>query len=106
MPSYVDLSLEPSCTETSKCPVRHGESVEIKATLQITGCPKDHSVEVMEIGPVGLYEKLKIDIEAQCQCECEKEGNGEANSLTCNSNGTYQCGVCKCNPNRCVDFNL
>lgn len=54
----------------------------------------------LKIGPVSLDEKLEIELEIVCHCECE--ANGEINSTMCSSAGTFQCGVCKCNNNRCV----
>ncbi|CAK1549665.1 unnamed protein product [Leptosia nina] len=93
-------SLEPDCTKADNCYIKHEQSLDVKGVLKITSCPlsEENVKYTMEIGPVSLDEKLKIEVEVCCHCDCEAKG--EVNSPMCSGAGTFQCGVCKCNKDR------
>lgn len=98
----MELNYEPDCS-SGACNVEHNKTLNIKGTLTVKSCPENKEVtHSLMIGPLSLNEKLNIEIEIDCECECEKVKNREENSRLCSENGTYQCGVCKCNENRCL----
>ncbi|KFM81349.1 Integrin beta-PS, partial [Stegodyphus mimosarum] len=53
----------------------------------------------VEISPVGLSEYVLLDIDLLCECDCEKLENEEVLSSECSNSGTYECGICSCEPN-------
>ncbi|OWR50970.1 integrin beta pat-3-like [Danaus plexippus] len=104
IPSLMELNYEPDCS-SGACNVEHNKTLNIKGTLTVKSCPENKEVtHSLMIGPLSLNEKLNIEIEIDCECECEKVKNREENSKLCSENGTYQCGVCKCNENRSGDI--
>lgn len=64
-------------------------------TVSIPNCER-RSRHII-IKPVGLGDALEILVSPECNCDCQKEV--EVNSSKChNGNGSFQCGVCACNP--------
>ncbi|XP_045511586.1 integrin beta-PS-like [Colias croceus] len=99
LPSFMELKLDPDCSQKDNCRVRHEQPVNIKGTLKIKTCPTDKEMKyLLSIGPVSLDEKLEIEVETQCQCDCEK--HGEEDSAKCSNAGIYQCGICDCKGKR------
>ncbi|KAK2157041.1 hypothetical protein LSH36_200g04066 [Paralvinella palmiformis] len=126
-PSGVEVSYATSClghviTNGSTCDgLKVRDSVTFRITLNLTGCPtdvEDHQKTVV-IYPVGLSDKLELRLNVDCSCPCENpdfEPVGEItapvrfllrgknpkfkepNSMMCDDSGTYQCGVCSCDP--------
>lgn len=90
--------------ETSICKgIRIGQNVTFTAEITITECPKDRKEwkQSLSIYPAGLAERLLVELDIICECECEMAGSEELNSPRCfDGNGTYECGICSCNPNR------
>ncbi|KAM3962806.1 integrin beta pat-3-like [Aphomia sociella] len=97
----LQLKLEPDCSKEGICKIFHDESLIMNATLEIKNCPPNKRL-TLEINPINLNEKLTIDIEVVCECDCEKKG-GAINAERCNSSGTLQCGICRCNHGRYGD---
>ncbi|XP_071541233.1 integrin beta-PS isoform X2 [Panulirus ornatus] len=90
--------------ETSVCQgLRVGDEVEFRAEVTVEECPKDRNKwrQLISIYPVGLRESLTIDLEMVCDCPCERPGNEGyiVKAEECSFHGTYQCGVCECDPN-------
>ena len=86
---------------TSKCDnLTVGDVVSFTAQILVTSCPADPRDwnQVIQIYPVGINESLIIDLEMLCSCPCERPGSTgyEINSGSCNSHGTYMCGICEC----------
>lgn len=64
-------------------------------SVSITNCEKRSRNLIIK--PVGLGDTLEILVSAECDCDCQREV--EANSSKCHhGNGSFQCGVCACNP--------
>ncbi|XP_060805621.1 integrin beta-3 [Amyelois transitella] len=92
-PSNVKLSLEPDCINTENCKIVHNKILHIKAKLTVKNCYGERR-PLLKIGPSNLMESLSIRLNVLCECECEKKS--VLKSTQCSSNGSYQCGVCKC----------
>lgn len=99
-PPYIKLDLK--CNTGSDCYVGHNQTLKITGTLTVKECPeKINQKYLIKIGPKSLSEKFAINLEIDCECDCEKNTPSNSfNSTKCNSAGTYQCGICKCNENR------
>lgn len=64
-------------------------------TVSVSNCEKRSRNLIIK--PVGLGDTLEILVSAECDCDCQREV--EVNSSKChNGNGSFQCGVCACNP--------
>ena len=64
-------------------------------TVGIPNCEKRSRHVIVK--PVGLGDALEILVSPECSCDCQKEV--EVNSSKCtHGNGSFQCGVCACNP--------
>ncbi|XP_059115136.1 integrin beta-6 isoform X1 [Peromyscus eremicus] len=71
-----------------------GDTASFNVTVSISNCEKSRT---LTIKPVGLGDTLEILVSAECDCACQ--GEVEANSSKCHhGNGSFQCGVCVCNP--------
>ncbi|KAL1138060.1 hypothetical protein AAG570_009755 [Ranatra chinensis] len=91
--------------ETSKCDgLKVGTEVGFEAEIEVKSCPTNKSEwnQIFQIYPVGINESLTVNLEMICDCPCENEGGigYEEKAKECSSSGTYQCGVCKCDPGR------
>ncbi|NP_001298213.1 integrin beta-PS-like precursor [Biomphalaria glabrata] len=94
--------------KTNECgSLKIGQSVEFRAEVMLTACPKDRKKWLKEfsIRPLGYQEKLTVELEMICECQCENAENEELNSDKCsNGNGTFECGKCSCHPGRYGKF--
>ncbi|XP_036041625.1 integrin beta-6 isoform X1 [Onychomys torridus] len=71
-----------------------GDTASFNVTVSISNCEKSRT---LTIKPVGLADTLEILVSAECDCACQ--GEVEVNSSKCyHGNGSFQCGVCVCNP--------
>ncbi|XP_012664430.1 integrin beta-6 isoform X4 [Otolemur garnettii] len=71
-----------------------GDTASFNVTVNIPKCERSRHIIIK---PVGLGDALEILISPECNCNCQKEV--EVNSSKChNGNGSFQCGVCACNP--------
>ncbi|XP_034840377.1 integrin beta-PS-like [Maniola hyperantus] len=105
IPPFMSLTFEPDCTRKDECKYEHNKSVDIVGTLMIKYCPTDNKYNYeVKIGPVSIDERLTLKVTVDCQCDCEKPGHGEKDSDKCSKAGTYQCGICYCNPERHGDI--
>lgn len=69
--------------------------VSFNIEAQLSRCPSEKN-RTFTIKPLGFKDSLEITVEFACSCNCESKA--ETNSPICNNgNGTYECGVCKCN---------
>lgn len=72
-----------------------GDTASFNVSVSITKCEKRSRNLIIK--PVGLGDTLEILVSAECDCDCQREV--EANSSKCHhGNGSFQCGVCACNP--------
>uniref|UniRef100_A0A8C6GFW0 Integrin beta n=1 Tax=Mus spicilegus TaxID=10103 RepID=A0A8C6GFW0_MUSSI len=72
-----------------------GDTASFNVTVSVSNCEKRSRNLIIK--PVGLGDTLEILVSAECDCDCQREI--ETNSSKChNGNGSFQCGVCACNP--------
>lgn len=72
-----------------------GDTASFNVTVSVSNCEKRSRNLIIK--PVGLGDTLEILVSAECDCDCQREI--ETNSSKChNGNGSFQCGVCTCNP--------
>ncbi|XP_004835941.1 integrin beta-6 isoform X1 [Heterocephalus glaber] len=72
-----------------------GETASFNVTVSIPNCERKGRHIIIK--PVGLGDTLDLLISPECSCDCQKEV--EVNSSKCHDgNGSFQCGVCTCNP--------
>lgn len=90
--------MSPDCRKINECGIKLKETKEIQVTLKAKTCSE--KMEKISIMPMGLNEAIVIELETDCKCLCEESQYSERNSLRCESSGTYQCGICKCNKDR------
>uniref|UniRef100_A0A7N8XC31 Integrin beta n=1 Tax=Mastacembelus armatus TaxID=205130 RepID=A0A7N8XC31_9TELE len=76
--------------------IKPGETVSLfNVTVALTGCLS--GVRHFSFKPVGLQDILEVQLESLCSCDCQQPP--EANSSQCTEGqGTFQCGVCMCQP--------
>uniref|UniRef100_A0A8C5XQZ7 Integrin beta n=1 Tax=Microcebus murinus TaxID=30608 RepID=A0A8C5XQZ7_MICMU len=71
-----------------------GDTASFNVTVNMPKCERSRRIVVK---PVGLGDALEILVSPECNCNCQKEV--EVNSSKCSDgNGSFQCGVCACNP--------
>ncbi|TRY53698.1 hypothetical protein DNTS_008642 [Danionella cerebrum] len=59
----------------------------------------DTKRKTFTIKPVGFKDTLQITVNFECECKCQSKA--EPDSPICHhGNGTYECGICLCNPGR------
>ncbi|KAI4575012.1 hypothetical protein MJG53_002943 [Ovis ammon polii x Ovis aries] len=72
-----------------------GDTASFNVTVSLPNCERRSRHVILK--PVGLGDALEILVSPECSCDCQKEV--EVNSSKCsNGNGSFQCGVCACNP--------
>ncbi|XP_054627730.1 integrin beta-6 isoform X2 [Dunckerocampus dactyliophorus] len=75
--------------------VKPGETVVFSVSIELPGCLSGN--RHFSLKPVGLQDTLDIELESHCSCECLQPP--EVNGSQCTEGqGTFQCGVCVCQP--------
>uniref|UniRef100_A0A3B4VME1 Integrin beta n=1 Tax=Seriola dumerili TaxID=41447 RepID=A0A3B4VME1_SERDU len=104
VPEELNLSFNATCLNgeviqglRSCSGLKIGDTVSFSVDAQLRGCPKEKS-RTFTIKPRGFKDTLEVRVDFACGCDCEAAA--EANSPLCNSNGTYECGVCQCHQGR------
>ncbi|XP_055254705.1 integrin beta-6 isoform X1 [Moschus berezovskii] len=98
----LNLSFTAICTtgipfpHQKKCShMKVGDIASFNVTVSLPNC--DRRSRHIILKPVGLGDALEILVSPECSCDCQKDV--EVNSSKCNNgNGSFQCGVCTCNP--------
>ncbi|XP_025096259.1 LOW QUALITY PROTEIN: integrin beta-1-A-like [Pomacea canaliculata] len=104
--TFKSKCLEEILKETDSCDgLEIKDSVTFNVTMTVTTKACEGHTGVIErsvdIAAVGLAEKLTINLKIACDCDCEGPSVREQNSTKCsNGQGTFECGICKCNPGR------
>ncbi|XP_078084335.1 integrin beta-5 [Mustelus asterias] len=102
-PEDINLSLTATCQDgvsrpgVRKCgDLKIGDTVSFDVTVEARSCPEAQIRNSFTIKPVGFKDSLGITVGYVCNCDCTTEM--QANSSKCSGNGTYECGICKCDP--------
>ncbi|KAM9746430.1 integrin beta-3a [Menidia menidia] len=105
VPDELNLSFNATCLNgevlnglKSCSGLKIGDTVSFSVEAMLRGCPEGKS-HTFTIKPVGFRDSLEVTVDFACSCECE--ARAEANSSLCSGgNGTYECGICQCDPGR------
>lgn len=103
--SDVEIKYIPSCSKPipNGCSNIHvGEIVNFTAVIKPLKCPADGKPKIIKIKPGAVDEDLTLVLEVLCDCECQRKNHSDyvENAAECTSEGSLECGVCKCNPGR------
>ncbi|KAJ7992311.1 hypothetical protein DPEC_G00277210 [Dallia pectoralis] len=107
-PDELALSFNATCLNGELIPgikscsgLRTGDTVSFSVEATLRSCPKEKK-RTFTIKPAGFKDVLEVTVNYACGCDCE--ASAEPQSPLCNQgNGTYQCGVCQCDPGRLGD---
>lgn len=113
-PDFIKVSIETTCSPTRKRLIRSsqcdnmkiGDEYEFNVTFDLKDIPDDvNSTYLINIIERGTSEVLQVAVEIQPECSCDKEVIFDENSLLCNLNGNFSCGICDCNDGWCASMN-
>lgn len=76
------------------------DQINFDIEVELLSCPQkmEKYREIIRIAPMGLNEGLILEVEMLCSCDCQEESRKEIISPRCNRRGSYECGICVCNP--------
>uniref|UniRef100_A0A8C1V8E0 Integrin beta n=1 Tax=Cyprinus carpio TaxID=7962 RepID=A0A8C1V8E0_CYPCA len=105
VPEELSLTFNATCLNGEVIPglrscsgLKRGDTVSFSVEVQARGCPKEKR-KTFTIKPVGFKDTLQITVKFECECKCQAKA--EPDSPVCHhGNGTYECGICLCNPGR------
>lgn len=102
-PEDLSLAFSATCqdgqplTGLRKCAdLKIGDTVSFNVTVDARGCPPKGTRKSFTIRPVGFKDRLEVSVDYRCDCRCTY--HTKPNSSRCNSAGTYNCGLCRCEP--------
>ncbi|XP_023220339.1 integrin beta-PS-like [Centruroides sculpturatus] len=101
--TYFSSCLGKTKKQTDSCEnIPVGGSVTFVARIELTSCPENARDwnRVFEIFPTHLNEAVKVKVRMICECQCEEHDKEERKSPKCSGNGTFECGICNCDPGR------
>ncbi|KAM3915958.1 integrin beta-5-like [Leptodactylus fuscus] len=100
-PDDLSLSFTATCQDgvsypgVKKCgELRIGDTVSFEVSVEARSCPHWGAPDTFTIKPVGFRDTLEVLVVYDCNCSCSQ--HVESNSGKCSGNGTYSCGMCKC----------
>uniref|UniRef100_A0A8C1FMH9 Integrin beta n=2 Tax=Cyprinus carpio TaxID=7962 RepID=A0A8C1FMH9_CYPCA len=105
VPEELSLTFNATCLNGEVIPglrscsgLKRGDTVSFSVEARARGCPKKKR-KTFTIKPVGFKDTLQITVNFECECKCQAKA--EPDSPICHyGNGTYECGICLCNPGR------
>ncbi|KAG5262643.1 hypothetical protein AALO_G00277250 [Alosa alosa] len=105
IPEELSLSFNATCLKGEVIPglkscsgLKIGDTVSFSVDVRMRGCPKEKT-KTFTLKPVGFKDTLQIAVTFECECKCQ--ARVEPDSPVCHGgNGTYECGICLCNPGR------
>uniref|UniRef100_A0A8C6NQQ9 Integrin beta n=1 Tax=Nothobranchius furzeri TaxID=105023 RepID=A0A8C6NQQ9_NOTFU len=105
VPEELSLSFNATCLNGELIPglkscsgLKIGDTVSFSVEARARGCPKQKK-KTFVIKPVGFKDSLSITVTFECDCKCQTKT--QLNSPKCShGNGTYECGICLCHPDR------
>ncbi|KAL0984409.1 hypothetical protein UPYG_G00141040 [Umbra pygmaea] len=105
VPEELALSFNATCLNGEVIPgikscsgLKIGDTVSFSVEARARGCPKKKEKKFV-IKPVGFKDSLEVTVTFECKCKCQ--ATAQRHSPVCNhGNGTYECGICLCDPGR------
>ncbi|KAJ0058348.1 hypothetical protein NL108_013421, partial [Boleophthalmus pectinirostris] len=105
VPEELNLAFNATCLNGEIIPgvrscsgLKIGDTVSFSVEAQLRSCPKEKS-HTFKIKPLGFKDSLEITMDFACDCECEASAQPDS-ALCSQGNGTFECGICKCNQGR------
>ncbi|XP_028249270.1 integrin beta-5 [Parambassis ranga] len=102
-PEDISLSFTATCQDGKPLPglrkcadLKIGDTVSFNVSVEARSCPTRGSDQSFTIKPVGFKDRLEVAVDYQCDCGCSR--TAQTNSSICSSIGTYNCGMCRCEP--------
>ncbi|XP_056144994.1 integrin beta-5 [Lampris incognitus] len=102
-PEDISLSFMATCQDGQPLPglrkcadLKIGDTVSFNVSVEARSCSFRDSDQTFTIKPVGFKDRLEVTVDYQCDCSCAR--TAQANSSICSSIGTYNCGICRCEP--------
>ncbi|KAG8432161.1 hypothetical protein GDO86_016703 [Hymenochirus boettgeri] len=102
-PEDLSLSFSATCQDglsqpgVKKCgDLKIGDTVSFDVSVEARSCHPAGTNQTFTIKPVGFRDTLEVTVTYNCSCGCSEQI--ETASSRCNSNGTYTCGICDCDP--------
>ncbi|XP_016357131.1 integrin beta-3-like [Sinocyclocheilus anshuiensis] len=107
IPEELSLTFNATCLNGEVIPglrscsgLKRGDTVSFSVEARARGCPKE-KCKTFTIKPVGFKDTLQITVNFECECTGKCQAKAEPDSPACHhGNGTYECGICLCNPGR------
>ncbi|XP_075967045.1 integrin beta-5 [Anarhichas minor] len=102
-PEDISLSFTATCQDGNPLPglrkcadLKIGDTVSFNVSVEARSCPPRGANQSFTIKPVGFKDRLEVSVDYQCDCGCSR--TAQTNSSICSSIGTYNCGICHCEP--------
>uniref|UniRef100_H3D1V2 Integrin beta n=1 Tax=Tetraodon nigroviridis TaxID=99883 RepID=H3D1V2_TETNG len=102
-PEDLSLSFTATCQDGMPLPglkkcadLKIGDTVSFNVSVEARSCPPRGANHSFTIKPVGFKDRLEVSVDYRCDCGCSEVA--QVNSSVCNSTGTYNCGICHCEP--------
>ncbi|KAM9342952.1 integrin beta-5 isoform 2-T2 [Pholidichthys leucotaenia] len=103
-PEDISLSFTATCQDGKPLPglrkcadLKIGDTVSFNVSVEARSCPpRSATDQSFTIKPVGFKDRLEVAVDYLCDCGCSR--TAQTNSNICSSIGTYQCGICQCEP--------
>ncbi|XP_064127038.1 integrin beta-3 isoform X1 [Loxodonta africana] len=103
LPEELSLSFNATCLDNEVIPglkscvgLKIGDTVSFSIEAKVRGCPQEKE-KSFTIKPVGFKDSLTVQVTFDCDCACQAQA--QPHSPRCNNgNGTFECGVCRCEP--------
>ncbi|RVE54652.1 hypothetical protein evm_000773 [Chilo suppressalis] len=90
------ISFDPDCVNANTdCKVKNGQEKHFKGTIKVLNYFDEDKTSI-NITFEGIKEKITLDIKIIKECECTSKGIPKA--VECSEAGTFECGICQCNP--------
>ncbi|XP_063256951.1 integrin beta-5 [Prinia subflava] len=102
-PEDIGLTFTATCQDGLSYPglrkcgdLKIGDTVSFEVAVEARSCPAEDTSHTFTIKPAGFRDTLEVAVTYSCQCGCT--ARAAPASARCSGNGTYACGLCRCEP--------